>query len=43
MDFQEKSIKGTYNLPVESLNPSNATDKINDFMETHLKKYPNLI
>lgn len=40
--FQEKSIKGTYNLPVESLNPSNATDKINDFMETHLKKYPNL-
>ena len=41
--FREQSIDGTYNLPVESLNPSNRDDKVNDFMDTHIKKYPDLM
>ena len=41
--FQEQKIDGTYNLPVESLNPSNRDDKVRDFIDTHIQKYPSLM
>ena len=41
--FQEQKIEGTYNLPVESLNPSNRDDKVRDFIDTHIQKYPSLM
>ncbi len=40
--FQEQSIPGTYNLPVGSLNPNNSSDKVNDFMDSHLEHYTSL-
>ena len=40
--FQERSIPGTYNLPNDQLNPNNRDDKVEGFIESHIKKYPDL-
>ena len=41
-EHEKMSIPGTYNLPLESINPSNRNDKIEDFIEIHLQKFKTL-
>ena len=39
-DHNKKNIPDTLNLPVSSLNPNNRDDKVSNFIEQHIQKYP---
>ena len=41
-DHNKKSIPGTLNLPVETVNASNRVEKVSSFIEQHIRKYPDL-
>ena len=41
-DHNKKSIPDTFNLPVSTLNENNREDKVSEFIEQHIKKYPEL-
>ena len=41
-DHNKKSIPGTLNLPVETVNASNRVEKVTSFIEQNVRKYPDL-
>ena len=41
-DHEKKSIPDSLNLPVGSLNPNNRDEKVKEFIENNIKKYPEL-
>jgi rhodanese-related sulfurtransferase len=41
-DHNKKSIPGSLNLPISTVNVSNRVEKINSFIEQNIRKYPDL-